>query len=119
MFKNLKNFATKLLDFIKNVANDERIPERDKKVVLAMLALIISPFDIIPDWIPIIGFLDDLILIAIVLDYFFNILDQAILLTHYPWGMKSYLWTKRAARTIALATPDIIKKHIWKYQPKV
>ena len=112
-------FFKDLIQFIKEVAGDERIPERDKKVVLAMLALVISPFDLIPDWIPIIGVLDDLVLIALILDYFFNILDQEILLSHYPWGMKSFVRIRRAARIIALLTPGFIKNRIWKYQPSV
>jgi len=79
-----------LIEFIKNVAKDERIPERDKTILLALLALIISPIDFIPDWIPIFGVLDDFVMIALVLDYFFNHIDQVILLSHYPWGMKSF-----------------------------
>lgn len=112
----LKNFINQIIDFVKNVANDPRIPARDKTVILALLAMVISPIDIIPDWIPIIGWLDDLVIMAIVLDYFFNLLDQNILLSHYPWGMKSYIWMRRMARMITALTPGPIKKYIWKYQ---
>ena len=108
-----------LIGFIKAVANDPRIPDRDKAVVLALLALIISPIDIIPDWIPIIGLMDDAVMIAIILDYFFNRLDQEILLSHYPWGMKSYVRTRRFARIIALLTPSFIKNKIWKFKPSI
>ena len=86
----MKKFIKDLTTFLTNTANDERIPERDKKTLLILIALIISPIDIIPDWIPFIGVIDDFILIAIVLDYFFDVLDQSILLSHYPWGMKSF-----------------------------
>lgn len=112
----LKNFFTELVGFVKNVANDERIPARDKKVLMALVALIVSPLDIIPDWIPIIGVFDDVILLAIVLDYLFNILDQNILLSHYPWGMKSYTWVRRAARTVTGLTPTFVKNWVWKYE---
>lgn len=115
--KPLKKFATDLSGFVKNVSVDERIPARDKKVILALVALIISPIDIIPDWIPIIGVLDDLIILAIVLDYLFNVLDQNILLSHYPWNMKSYTWVRRAAKTVTGLTPAFIKNWIWKYKP--
>ncbi|MCB0350373.1 MAG: DUF1232 domain-containing protein [Bdellovibrionales bacterium] len=114
----LKNFFSDLSDFVKKVSADERIPARDKKVIVALVALIISPIDIIPDWIPIIGVLDDLIILAIVLDYLFNVLDQNILLSHYPWGMKSYTWIRRAAKTVTGLTPGFIKKWIWKYKPE-
>lgn len=109
-------FFKQLIKFIKDVAEDERIPARDKKVLLALVALVISPFDLIPDWIPIIGLLDDLVLLAIVLDYFFNVLDDQILLSHYPWGMKSFLSVRRAARFVSFLTPVFIKNKIWKYE---
>ncbi len=115
--ETIKNFFSNLIGFIKKVSTDERIPARDKKVLIALVALIISPIDLIPDWIPIIGVLDDLIILAIVLDYLFNVLDQNILLSHYPWGMKSYTWVRRAAKTVTGLTPSFIKNRIWKYKP--
>lgn len=110
--KTLRN----LFQFIKDVAKDERIPDRDKKVILACLALIVSPIDIIPDWIPIIGLLDDIVLLAIVLDYFFDVLDQEILLSHYPYGMKSFSAMRRMSRTISWLTPEWVKSKVWKYE---
>jgi uncharacterized membrane protein YkvA (DUF1232 family) len=107
------------LDFVKNVANDERIPAADKKILLLMVALLISPFDIIPDWIPVIGLLDDLVILAIVLDYIFNHLDQEILLSHYPWGMKSFVRSRRVARFVATIAPAWIKRRVWSYKPSV
>lgn len=112
-------FLKDLIGFVKNVANDPRIPDRDKTVILAMLALVISPFDLIPDWIPILGVLDDLVLISLILDYFFNVLDQNILLSHFPWGMKSFARTRRIARLVSLFTPKFIKNRIWKFQPTI
>jgi hypothetical protein len=38
----MKTFFKQLKDFIVNTANDERIPARDKKIILAMVALILS-----------------------------------------------------------------------------
>lgn len=113
----IKKFIKDLSEFLKNVSNDERIPARDKAVLATMIALIISPFDLIPDWIPFFGQLDDLIIAAIVLDYLFDRLDQNILLSHYPWGMKSYVRIRRSARFISRLTPSVIKERIWKYEP--
>jgi uncharacterized membrane protein YkvA (DUF1232 family) len=107
-FKDLKKF---LFD----VANDERIPGRDKKVLLAMIALMISPIDLIPDWIPLFGLLDDLILLSIILDYFFTVLDSQILLSHYPWGMKSFANLRKIARAMQFFVPRFVKKRLWKY----
>lgn len=109
-------FLNDLKNFIKDVANDPRIPSRDKKMVLALFALIISPFDIIPDWIPIIGWLDDLLLLATILDYFFEVLDQEIILSHFPWDMKKYACLRRLSRMITGITPRWLKKILWKFE---
>ncbi len=108
-----------LLQFVKNVANDPRIPESDKKILLALIALIVSPVDLIPDWIPILGVMDDMVLMAIVLDYFFNHLDSEILLSHYPWSMKSFLRLKKGARVISIMSPRWVKNYVWKFKPNV
>ncbi|MBT4760881.1 MAG: DUF1232 domain-containing protein [Bdellovibrionaceae bacterium] len=108
-----------IIQFLKDVANDHRIPARDKKLLLVFIGLIISPIDFIPDWIPIIGILDDLVILSIVLDYFFEYLDVEILLDHYPFGMKSFNWLRRTSKIITQFTPMWIRNRIWKFKPDV
>lgn len=116
MLQKVKAFLNTLAGFIRAVAEDQRIPSRDKKVILALLALVLSPVDLIPDWIPFFGWLDDFVIIAIVLDYFFEVLDQEIILSHYPWDMKSYVWLRRAARMITRFAPEGFKRWVWKFE---
>ena len=109
-------FFKSLTQFIREVANDERIPSQDKKVLLGLMALLVSPVDLIPDWIPVFGQLDDIVIVALILDYLFNVLDQDILLSHYPWGMKSFTNLRRTSRMIAVITPAFIKNKLWAFQ---
>ncbi len=111
MFQAIKD----LIQFIKDVAQDEKIPSRDKKVLAGLLVLIVSPLDFIPDWIPIIGQLDDILMIALVLDYLFNTLDDDVLLGHWPFNFSSFARIRRAARIIAALAPKFLKRHLWKY----
>jgi uncharacterized membrane protein YkvA (DUF1232 family) len=107
-FKDLKNFLV-------NTANDERIPSNDKKIVLAMVALIISPFDLIPDWIPFFGLLDDVVILSLIMDYFFTVLDSRILLSHFPWDMKAFARMRAIARGMQFMVPRFVKKRLWSY----
>lgn len=109
------SFFKKLKKFVMDVAHDERIPSRDKKVLLAMVALVISPIDFIPDWIPFFGQLDDLVMLAIILDYLFVVLDSNVLLSHYPWGMQSFARIRAIARFFQFMVPRMVKKRLWKY----
>jgi len=108
-------FLSDVKNFLINVSKDERIPSRDKKILLALIALVISPFDIIPDWIPVFGQLDDLIIISIILDYFFRVLDSQVLLSHFPWNMKSFARLRAIARVMQYFVPKFVKKRLWSY----
>lgn len=46
---------------------DERLPKRQKLLVGALIPYLAMPFDLIPDFIPVAGQLDDAILVAFVL----------------------------------------------------
>lgn len=109
------DFLKKLKAFLMDTANDPRIPARDKKILLGMIALIISPIDLIPDWIPIFGLLDDLVILSIILDYFFTVLDSNVLLSHFPWDMKAFARLRTIARTLQFFVPGFLKKKLWKY----
>ncbi|MFL5783870.1 MAG: YkvA family protein [Bacteriovoracaceae bacterium] len=108
-------FLLDLKNFLVNTAKDQRIPDRDKKIILAMIALLISPIDLIPDWIPIFGLLDDLIILSIVLDYFYTVLDREVLLSHWPWGMKSFVRVKSITQITQYFVPRFVKKRLWSY----
>lgn len=108
-------FIQDLIQFLKNVSKDEKIPERDKVVLMALITLLVSPFDLIPDWIPFFGQLDDLIIIGLILDYFFKVLDSEILLSHWPWDMKMFIRVKKISHLLEFFVPKILKKKLWKY----
>ncbi len=111
----MKTLFNDLLNFVKETWEDEKIPVRDKKIILILLALIISPIDFIPDWVPLYGLIDDLISLALICDYFFNIVDQQVLLSHYPWGMKSFARIRRIAGIFSFFVPSFIADNLWKY----
>ena len=66
----------KLIDFVKDVAADERIPFQNRVVLGGLLMYLLTPIDLIPDFIPIIGWLDDAFVAIIILDYIFNSADD-------------------------------------------
>ena len=48
---------------LKLVAGDPRVPKRAKWLAGAAVAYALSPIDLIPDFIPVIGHLDDLVIV--------------------------------------------------------
>ncbi len=111
----MKRVLKQLQSFISDTYQDQRIPERDKKILIAILIILILRILFVPDWIPYFGILDILFLTGVMGDYLFGILDQNLLLSHYPWGMKSFARVKRFADFLAIFAPHFVTDHIWEY----
>lgn len=101
--------------FIRDTFRDPRIPVRDKKLIIGLLIVLILRILFIPDWIPYFGILDVLFLMGLIGDYLFNIVDQSLLLSHYPWGMKSFARLRRIGQFLAIFAPSFISDHLWEY----
>ena len=54
---------------VRRLRKDDRVPPRAKAVLAVGLASIVSPIDLIPDFIPILGALDDVAVALMVLRY--------------------------------------------------
>jgi len=53
----------------KRLLQDPRVPRRAKAALLVVLPYLAMPFDLIPDFIPVVGQLDDVLLIMAVFGY--------------------------------------------------
>lgn len=61
------------------LAVDKRVTAKQKMVVGGIIAYVIMPLDIIPDFIPILGSVDDLVLVVMGLNMILNEIDHKIL----------------------------------------
>jgi uncharacterized membrane protein YkvA (DUF1232 family) len=110
---NMLQNIRKCLAFLIDLSKDPRIPSRDKAVLAGMLALVASPFDIIPDFIPVLGQLDDVMLIILMLDYACNRVPDDVLRDHFPWDAAQLLTWRRRAGFIVKLVPHWVKEKIW------
>ena len=62
MKKILKNFQREIKVY-QLVLKDERTPQWSKRLLAVTIGYAISPIDFIPDFIPVLGYLDDLIIV--------------------------------------------------------
>jgi uncharacterized membrane protein YkvA (DUF1232 family) len=62
---------------------DARVPTKTKIFIGSVITYLVLPLDIIPDFIPIVGHVDDLVLVAYALRFIMNDIGQDILLEHW------------------------------------
>lgn len=65
------------------LAADRRVPAKTKLFVGSVIAYLLLPIDIIPDFIPVFGQIDDLVLVAYALKIIMNDVGQDILLDNW------------------------------------
>jgi uncharacterized membrane protein YkvA (DUF1232 family) len=63
----LAGFVPDCLVLFRRVLGDERVPRRRKLLLGALVGYLALPFDLVPDFIPVAGQLDDAIIVALVL----------------------------------------------------
>ena len=63
----LVRFVPDCVVLLTRLLRDPRVPRRSKVLVAALIPYLALPFDLVPDFIPVAGQLDDAILVAFVL----------------------------------------------------
>jgi uncharacterized membrane protein YkvA (DUF1232 family) len=82
--KELASFLPDCVTTIRTLRNDPRVPRR-AKVAIAIAGLwLLSPIDLIPEFLPVIGPLDDVVVVALALRYAARQLPRDVLLEAWP-----------------------------------
>jgi uncharacterized membrane protein YkvA (DUF1232 family) len=82
--KDLAAFLPSCVTMLRTLRTDPRVPRR-AKVVLAIAAVwVISPIDLIPEFLPVIGPLDDIVVAALALRYAARQVPRAVILDAWP-----------------------------------
>ena len=85
MFKNWKSMAEKfeIETYALYLAyKDPQVPLRIKIIILIVIAYLLSPIDLIPDFIPVIGYLDDFLLITVGIPLLLKMVPKEIMEEH-------------------------------------
>ncbi|MTI85148.1 MAG: DUF1232 domain-containing protein [Firmicutes bacterium] len=87
--KELIMLLPNFLKLLYRLINDERVPSQNKIILGVVIAYVLSPIDIIPDFIPLLGQLDDLLAVALVLKGMFDAAGKEVVLEHWdgPEGL--------------------------------
>src|SRR6187399_1063502 len=93
-------FATFIPDciiLVTRLAHDPRVPRRRKLLLLALVGYLALPFDLVPDFIPVAGQLDDVLVVALVLRRFLRSGGEPLVREHWPGPERSLRLVLRTA----------------------
>jgi uncharacterized membrane protein YkvA (DUF1232 family) len=80
----LARFIPDCLALLRGLLRDPRVPRRRKLVLVALVGYLATPIDLVPDFIPVAGQLDDVIVAAIALRYVLSASGPELLREHWP-----------------------------------
>jgi uncharacterized membrane protein YkvA (DUF1232 family) len=84
ILKDLAGFLPACLTTVRHLRNDPRVPRRAKVAILLAGLWLLSPIDLLPEFLPIIGPLDDVLVAALALRYAARRVPREVLLEAWP-----------------------------------
>ena len=76
-------FIPNLMKLLYDLLRDARVSQADKAILAGIIMYVIVPIDVIPDFIPFIGQVDDSYLVAIAILRLLNRADRKVVLDHW------------------------------------
>lgn len=94
----LATFVPDCIVLVTRLARDPRVPRRRKLLLLGLVGYLALPFDLVPDFIPVAGQLDDAIVVALVLRHVIRSGGEPLLRELWPGPEHSLALILRLAR---------------------
>lgn len=105
LIRDFPNF----LKLFGRLARDSRISRVDKAMVLVTIAYIVMPFDFVPDFLPFLGQIDDVYLLALALDRLLHNAGMDVLLEHWDGRTENLHAGLGALETAGSFLPDSVR----------
>jgi uncharacterized membrane protein YkvA (DUF1232 family) len=84
ILRDLAAFIPDCVITVRRLAKDPRVPRRAKVAVIFAGLWLASPIDLIPEFVPVIGPLDDIVVVALALRYAGRQVPRDVLLAAWP-----------------------------------
>ncbi|MEJ2110744.1 MAG: DUF1232 domain-containing protein [Acidobacteriota bacterium] len=98
---------------IPKLMKDKRVPPRTKTALAGLAIYLVSPWDIIPDFIPGLGQFDDAVVALLFVDGIVNQVDDEVLIEHWTGEIETLRRVQGLARIVSHWTPDKIKDFLF------
>src|SRR5215470_15228382 len=120
--KTLLRALPDVVRLVARLATDPVLPRAAKIALAAAVVYLMSPIDLIPDFVPFVGYLDDALVAAVVLDGVLNFVDRGVVLRYWtgsrarrdcwPSGCRAgsrRACSRRAEPALVCETPQFVR----------
>jgi uncharacterized membrane protein YkvA (DUF1232 family) len=104
--------APRLVKLLARLMRDPRVQPRSKAVLLVTVAYLASPIDVIPDMVPGVGQLDDIIIVAFALDHLLNRIPEELVKEHWEGDEDVLAVVRHVVEIAAGLVPSWIKRFL-------
>jgi uncharacterized membrane protein YkvA (DUF1232 family) len=87
--RSVARFIPDCIVLFRRLLADPRVPRRQKLILAALIPYLVLPFDLVPDFIPIAGYLDDAVIVALVLRHVLRGSDRELIESHWSGPQES------------------------------
>lgn len=105
---NFMMFLPNMVKLLGRLLKDARVPTAEKALFVGAIVYVISPIDLIPDFLPFIGQVDDIYVVALTLLRLINRSDANVVRQHWSGGGDIV----SLADTIANIAPMLLPKRV-------
>ena len=84
LLKDLAGFLPACVTLVRRLRADPRVPFKAKAAVVVAGLWVLSPIDLLPEFLPVIGPLDDVVVVALALRYAARRVPREVLLEAWP-----------------------------------
>ena len=98
----LATFIPDCIVLVTRLTRNPRVPRRRKLLLFCLVGYLALPFDLVPDFIPVAGQLDDAIIVALVLRHFIQAGGEPLIRELWPGPERSLALMLRLARARSL-----------------
>ena len=93
--RDVARFIPDCIVFVRRLVGDPRVPLRHKLLLGALVGYLAFPIDLVPDFIPVAGQIDDLLLVVLALRVVLRASRGELLREHWPGPGSSLAFVRR------------------------
>ena len=94
--KEIALFLPNFVILLKRLLADPRVPRRSKLILGGTVMYLVSPIDVVPDFVPGLGQLDDIVVALLALHSILNRVDAEVVVEHWPGNENVIRLVRRA-----------------------